>query len=128
VRKLLFAVATALASVAICTPASAEMTDFEILFVRTDENGDFVLSKAEVLRIAILQFEIADANANEMLEAEEVGELAEDPEFSDNDADGDGSLSIDEMIEEKLADFKDIDADSDGKLTLEELKTFYEVE
>lgn len=127
-RKLLFAMATALASIAICTPASAEMTDFEILFVRTDENGDFVLSKAEVLKVAILQFEIADANANELLEAEEVGDLADDPEFSDNDADGDGALSIDEMVEEKLADFKAIDADGDGKLTMDELKTYYDVE
>jgi Ca2+-binding EF-hand superfamily protein len=48
-----------------------------------------------------------------------------DAEFSDNDADNDGALSIDEMIVEKLADFASIDGNKDGFLSLEELQAAY---
>ena len=105
--------------------ARAEMTDLEVVFIKTDKNGDYTLSKAEVLQIAIEQFVIADTDGDGMLEKEEAGDLAADAEFSDNDANTDGSLTIDEMIEEKLADFASIDANSDGVLSLDELNTTY---
>ena len=105
--------------------ARAEMTDLEVVFVKTDQNGDSSLSKAEVLQMAIQQFVIADTNGDGKLEKEEAGDLAADPEFSDNDSNKDGSLSIDEMIEEKLADFSTIDKNGDGALSLDELKATY---
>jgi hypothetical protein len=46
-------------------------------------------------------------------------------EFSDNDSDKSGALSIEEMIEEKLADFEQIDMNDDGSLTLDELEKTY---
>jgi Ca2+-binding EF-hand superfamily protein len=101
------------------------MTDLEIVFVKADQNGDSALSKGEVLLIAIEQFGIADIDGDEMLEADEAGDLASDPEFSDNDTNKDGSISIDEMIEEKLADFASLDTDGDGVLSLEELQAAY---
>jgi len=110
---------------AFVAPAMAEMTDLEIIFVKADENGDLMLSKGEVLRIAIEQFGIADVDGDDMLEADEAGDMAADAEFSDNDADKDGSISIEEMIEEKLADFARIDTNSDGTLSLEELQAAY---
>jgi len=84
-----------------------------------------MLSKGEVLLIAIEQFGIADADGDDMIEAEEAGDLATDAEFSDNDSNNDGSLSIEEMIEEKLADFANLDANSDGLLSFDELKAAY---
>ena len=60
-----------------------------------------------------------------MLEKDEAEDMAADPEFSDNDSDKDGSLSINEMIEEKLADFAKIDGDSDGFVSLDELNATY---
>jgi hypothetical protein len=110
---------------ALIAPAKAELTDLEIVFVKADQNGDSVLSKAEVLLVAIEQFGIADSDGDEMLEAEEAGDLATDAEFSDNDSNNDGSLSIEEMIEEKLADFASIDGNSDGFLSLDELQAAY---
>jgi len=106
--------------------AQAEMTNLEVVFVKTDQNGDSTLSKAEVLQVAIEQFVIADTDGDGVLEKEEVGDLATDPEFSDNDANKDGSLSIDEMIEEKLADFSTIDKNQDGAVSLDELKAAYD--
>jgi len=110
---------------AFVAPAMAEMTNLEIIFVKADQNGDLLLSKGEILGVAIEQFGIADVDGDDMLEAEEAGDLASDAEFSDNDLNKDGSISIEEMIEEKLADFARIDENSDGTLSLEELQAAY---
>jgi Ca2+-binding EF-hand superfamily protein len=125
VKKIAIAAAAAVTMAAWIAPATAEMTNLEIIFVKADENGDFMLSKGEVLRVAIEQFRIADADGDDMIEADEAGDMAADAEFSDNDADKDGSISIEEMIEEKLADFARIDENSDGALSLEELQAAY---
>jgi Ca2+-binding EF-hand superfamily protein len=126
--RILIAAATAAAMATFAVPANAEPTTLEIVFVKADENGDLTLSKGEILMMAIRQFELTDANGDEILQAEEVGELATEAEFLDNDADKGGSISIEEMIEEKLADFKQIDADGDGLLTMDELEKTYGAE
>ena len=128
-KKLFFAATTvALLALSPVTPAKADMTNLEILFVKGDKNGDLVLNKAEVLLIAIARFDSADSDRDNKLEKQEVGKLASDPEFSDNDADKDGALSIEEVIAEKLADFKTADTNSDGMLTIIEVKKFYEAQ
>jgi hypothetical protein len=124
-KRFAIAAAATVAMAAFVGPASAEMTDVEIILVKADRNDDSALSKAEVLQIAIEQFGIADIDGDGMLEKEEAGDMAADPEFSDNDSNKDGSLSIDEMIEEKLADFASIDTNSDGLLSLDELNAKY---
>ena len=123
---VLAATAAALLAFSLATPAKADMTDLEIIFVKGDQNGDLVLNKAEVLLIAITSFNVSDSDRDNMLEKQEVGKLASDPEFSDNDANKDGALSIEEVIAEKLADFKAADTNSDGMLTIDEVKKFYE--
>jgi hypothetical protein len=120
-KRIVIAAAAATAMATFGLQAHAEPSDLEIVFVKADANGDLVLGKGEVLVIAIQQFEIADADGDETLEAEEVGELATNAEFSDNDSDKSGALSIEEMIAEKLADFERIDSDKDGFLTMDEL-------
>ena len=125
-KRILIAAATASSMATLGLSAyGEELSDLGVVFVKADENGDLALSKGEVLMIAIRQFQIADANGDEILEAQEIGELATDPEFSDNDSDKSGSLSIEEMIEEKLADFERIDMNDDGSLTLDELEKTY---
>ena len=123
---VLAATAAALLAFSLATPAKADMTDLEIIFVKGDQNGDLVLNKAEVLLIAITSFNVSDSDRDNKLERQEVGKLASDPEFSDNDANKDGALSIEEVIAEKLADFKAADTNSDGMLTIDEVKKFYE--
>ncbi len=126
--RILIAAATVAAMTTFAVPAFAEPTNLEIVFIKADENGDLTLSKGEILMMAIKQFELTDANGDEILEADEVGDLAKDAEFSDNDTDKSGSISLEEMITEKLADFKRIDADGDGVLTIEELQKAYNVQ
>lgn len=126
--RILIAAVIVAAAQSFAIPASAEPTHLEIVFVQTDANGDLTLSKGEILMMAIKQFEEADANGDEVLDAEEVGDLAKDPEFSDNDADKSASISIEEMIQEKLDDFKRIDVNADGVLTIDELQKAYNVQ
>ena len=120
---ILAAAATVLLTVA---PARAEMTEVEIIFVRTDKNGDLVLNKTEVLLRTLEQFDETDSDRNNFIEKSEAGDLADKPEFNDNDTNKDGQLSVEEVIEEKLADFKAADTNSDGMLTVEEVTKFYE--
>jgi Ca2+-binding EF-hand superfamily protein len=94
--------------------------------VKADHNRDRLLSKAEVIATTMLQFNQIDSNQNGLLEKREVGDYADDAEFSDNDADKSGSLSPEEVITEKLADFKAADTDGDGKLSFTEVKDFYD--
>lgn len=106
--------------------ARAELNDVVVLFVKADHNGDRFLSKAEVIATSMLQFNSTDSDQDGLLENREVADLADDAEFSDNDADKSGSLSIEEVISEKLADFKAADNNSDGKLSFGEVKAFYD--
>lgn len=127
VKKIFMgAAAAAMLAFAPITPAKAEMSDLEVLFVKVDQDGDLVLNKGEVLVIAIRQFNLSDSDRDGMLEKEEVGDLASDPEFLDNDENKDGALSIEEVITEKLADFKTADTNNDGVLTVIEVKKYFE--
>ena len=126
-KKFFFgAAAAAMLAIAPVTPVKAEMSDLEVLFVNVDQDGDLVLNKGEVLLLTIRQFNLSDSDRDNMLEKQEVGDLASDPEFSDNDTNNDGALSIEEVITEKLSDFKSADTNSDGVLTVIEVKKFYE--
>lgn len=125
-KSLLAALAAALLAVSPVNSAKAEMSKLEIMFVKGDQNGDLVLNKAEVLLIVVNRFNHADSDRDNKLEKQEVGDLANDPEFTDNDTDKDGALSIEEVIAEKMADFKTADKDSNGSLTITEVKEFYD--
>ena len=107
------------------TPARAEITELEILFIKADLDGDLKLNKAEILLVSLNQLQQSDSDHDSVLEKNEVGDLASDPEFSDNDKNKDGALSIEEIIEEKLADFKAADTNNDEFLSFEEITIFY---
>ena len=109
-RNLLVLLVTATVSLGLMLePSRAELSDVEILFVRADENGDFYLNQTEVLKIAIIHFSLSDSNQDDKLQEQEIGDLASSKEFTDNDSDGDGTLSLKEVIDEKLNDFQQAD-------------------
>jgi EF hand len=124
IRIMAAAVAAILAGAA--GTASAQVTDVEVGLIKADVNGDQMLSMGEVMLDAMQGFVASDLDGDGVLEATEVGEeMAADPEFSDNDADKSGGLTVDEVVEEKIADFKAIDTNGDGLLSLEELNAVY---
>lgn len=108
--------------------ARADLSDVVVLFVKADHNGDRFLSKAEVIATTMLQFNQVDSDQDGQLEKSEVADLVDNAEFSDNDADKSGSLSLKEVIDEKLADFQSADTDADGKLSFEEVKAAYDAQ
>jgi hypothetical protein len=117
----------ALAALALCMlafsgeRARAEYTVIEVNFIMADKNGDLLISKPEYLLVAIDDFNKLDVNGNNALDPDEIGDLAEDPEYLDGDSDKSGSLSIEEVIAEKLADFDAADTNKDGALNVDEV-------
>lgn len=104
--------------------ASADYTVIEVNFIMADKNGDLLISKPEYLLVAIDGFKDLDQNGNNELDPDELGDLAEDPEYLDGDADKNGTLSVEEVITEKLADFKAADTDKDGALNVDEVTAY----
>ena len=104
--------------------AKADYTDVEVNFILADKDGDLLLSKTEYLLAPIEVFQKLDTNANNALEPEELGDLAKDAEFGDGDSDKSGSLSLEEVIAEKLADFDAADTNKDGALNVEEVTEY----
>lgn len=124
-KQILAAAAAAVLAVS-AGAAQAEITYVMIGLIKADSNGDLKLSKGEVLLDAMQGFVVSDHDGDGLLEASEVGEeMATHQEFTDNDADKNAALSVEEVVEEKLADFKAIDANGDGYLDFEELKAAY---
>jgi EF hand len=102
----------------------ADYTVVEVNFIMADKNGDLLISKPEYLLVALDTFKNLAQNGNNELDPDEVGDLAKDPEFLDGDADKNGSLSVEEVITEKLADFEAADTNKDGALNVDEVTAY----
>jgi hypothetical protein len=102
----------------------ADYTVIEVNFIMADKNGDLLISKPEYLLVALDTFKNLDQNGNNELDPDELGDLAKDPEFLDGDADKNGSLSVEEVITEKLADFEAADTNKDGALNVDEVTAY----
>ena len=124
--KYLIALSLAIASIGPVWAEEGEIDMVTFHFIRADSNGDFVIDKVEFLQKALEQFSKTDLDDDDLLEEDELGDLAKDPEFLDGDKDGSGSLSVEEMIEEKLEDFAAADSNNDGVLNFIEMKTAYQ--
>ncbi len=84
------------------------------------------MDKAEVLIAALKQFSETDSDRDGALEKQEVGDSLARPNLRTMILTKSGSLSVEEMIEEKLSDFSEVDTNKDGKLDFEEVAKHYE--
>jgi hypothetical protein len=126
VKTQIVAIAVAAVLAGSAWMARAQTTDVQVGLIKADVNEDQALSKSEVLLNAMQGFVASDLDGDGLIEASEVGEeIATHAEFTDNDTDKGGSLTVEEVVEEKLADFKMIDKNGDGLLVIEELNAAY---
>jgi len=123
--KIILAAILALGWQAIPASAQEAVDEVAARFLAADTDGDDLLDKSEFLGVALQQFRYLDIDKNNLLDADEVGEIAADEEFSDNDTNGDKMLSVDEVAIEKLADFEAADLNKDGALNLDEVRQDY---
>jgi len=107
------------------SPGKADVTKIERAFILADKDGDDLVGKPEFIQVVMTHFSKTDTNKNNLIEKGEIGDLAKNPEFSDGDANKDGSLSVEEVIAEKLQDFKAADTNKDGALNVDEAMKFY---
>lgn len=134
-RKILIA----LAGVAIAVPALAVAGGFhhgsamhmEERFSALDSDGDGRITEAEMQAKRSRYFADADANADGVLDRQELEALIEarrkarmDRRFARLDANGDGGISAEEFAARKPGWIGRADADGDGGVTLDELKAF----
>lgn len=101
--------------------AEADYTVIEVNFIMADKNGDLLISKPEYLLVALDGFRDLDQNQDNALDPEEIGDLSKDREYLDGDTDKSGTLSVEEVIIEKLADFDAADSNKDGALNVDEV-------
>lgn len=91
--------------------------DFSRLaFEMADLNGDGQIDEAELVNDAITGFVAVDTDGSGAIAADEAGEGG----LGSADADGDGLLTLQEVMERKLAQMRAADANGDGVLSLEE--------
>ncbi len=72
-RSILLAAASSLSILTMIGPSKADISDIEVLFVRTDEDGNMTLSKAEFLKLAFVLFNLVYNTKSGTLEPDDVG-------------------------------------------------------
>ena len=87
--------------------------------MRADTNGDGVVSRAEFFAAAEARFKNRDANGDRTLSGDEMKDRG--GRFARIDTNNDGQLSFAEQAAATSARFVRLDADRDGKLTPEEM-------
>jgi len=94
--------------------------DFEVMVAADDLDHDRRISRAEWQRLFEVEF-----SANRLsMTPENRSVLKRDNirEFDREDLDHDGFLTVDEMVQSRVADFRCVDANHDGVVTRSEAK------
>ena len=100
--------------------------DPRAVFAEADTNGDGFIDHGEFHVRIVEIFFLADRNKDGFLDPTELKQLTFPDDFTDDDKDKDGRVSMREFIRVRLHDFDVADADDDGVLSLEEVVITYE--
>ena len=105
---------------------TATKYDPRAAFAEADTNHDGVVDHEEFhVRITEVFFS-ADRNKDGFLDAKELKQLAFPDDFTTDDKDADGRVSMREFMRVRLRDFTTSDKNDDGVLSVEEVVAAYE--
>src|SRR5262249_22983828 len=114
----------------VCSPARAEdgktTYDPRVAFGETDVNKDGVIDHAEFQERITYIFYRADTNKDGYLDVIELRQLEFSEDFTHDDKDKDGRVSLREFLCVRFHDFDVEDTDHDGVLSLDEVVAAYE--
>jgi Ca2+-binding EF-hand superfamily protein len=122
----LLIVATVLAAAGSQAWAAAAKYDPRAAFAETDMNHDGAIDHAEFHQRIVEVFYRADANRDGFLDPGELKQLAFPEDFTADDKDSDGRVSMREFLRVRFHDFDVADTDRDGVLSLDEVVAAYE--
>lgn len=111
----ILALACVLAPAAQAEPSERLIESFHQL----DIDGDGQVSAVEFRTKKIHVFSLRDTNYDQMLQPTEIG--ADSDQFRAADQDGDGQISGFEFVESSIGRFETYDTDGNGSLTVNEL-------
>jgi len=95
-------------------------------FKETDTNGDGVVDHEEYHVRIVEVFYFADANKDGFLDPAELRRLAFPEDFTEDDKDANGRVSLREFLRVRFADFTKVDTDGDGVLSVDEVVAAWE--
>ena len=125
IHSLILAAALVAAGSAYAADASPK-ADPRQAFKETDTNGDGVIDHEEFHVRIVEVFYFADANKDGYLDPNEIKVLVFADDFTEQDKDADGRVSLREFLRVRFADFPKADKDGDGMLSVDEVVTTYE--
>jgi len=115
-----------LAVVPVLADDAARKDDPRAAFAESDLNRDRVIDRGEFQTRMVEVFYAADVNKDGFLDPTELKRLAFPEDFTDDDKDRDGRVSMHEFLRVRFHDFDLADTNHDGELSLEEVVAAYE--
>ena len=100
--------------------------DPHVAFAETDTNHDGAIDHEEFHERIVEIFYSADANKDGFLDAAELKRLAFPEDFTADDKDADGRVSMREFLRVRFLDFERTDGNHDGVLEIDEVVAAYQ--
>ena len=104
----------------------AKKYDPRAAFAEADSNRDGVIDHEEFHERIVEVFYSTDVNKDGFLDSTELKQLAFPDDFTADDKDRDGRVSMREFLRVRFIDFTQADTDHDGVLSVDEVIVAYE--